>query len=119
VGITSLWMACKYEETYQVPSIEGCVQLCNFAFSKQDILATEAQIVCLLDFKFPGTTEFHYFNLLARVGGFPPRDCSLGRYILEMCLFALHFKKFSSKLMACGVSYFVRKLRKREGACSK
>jgi cyclin B len=56
VGITALWMACKFEETYQVPSIDTCVQLCNCAFSKQDMLATEAHIAHLLNFQLPLTT---------------------------------------------------------------
>jgi len=35
VGIAALWIASKYEETYQVPKIDNLVFICDSAFSKE------------------------------------------------------------------------------------
>lgn len=57
-------------------------------------------------------TELNYFHGIHRVAGFAPKDYYLCRYILEICLFNVHFKQFHPKLIACSVAYLVRKLRK-------
>ena len=35
VGIAALWIASKYEETYQVPKINNLVFMCDSAYSKE------------------------------------------------------------------------------------
>lgn len=34
VGITALWIAAKYEETYQVPKLSNLVAICDSAYSR-------------------------------------------------------------------------------------
>lgn len=112
VGIAALWIASKYEETYQVPKINNLVFICDSAYSKEEILDMESSIIEALDFNILFVTELHYFQTINQISSFEPKDYFLCRYILEMCLFDVYFKKYHPKLIASGVAYFVRKLRK-------
>lgn len=38
VAISCLYMASKYEETYRVPQLKDLLALCNYAYTKRDIL---------------------------------------------------------------------------------
>lgn len=38
VGITALWIAAKYEETYQVPKLSNLVYICDSTYSDLQIL---------------------------------------------------------------------------------
>ena len=50
VAISCLYMASKYEETYRVPQLKDLLALCNYAYTKRDILETEADIIKVLNF---------------------------------------------------------------------
>ena len=45
LGITSLWIASKYEETYNVPKITDIVYVCDNAYNKEDVLEMEGFIL--------------------------------------------------------------------------
>jgi hypothetical protein len=51
LGITSLWIAAKFEEVYQVPKISNLVFICNEAYSRADILEMEGNILLALNFE--------------------------------------------------------------------
>lgn len=38
VGITALWIAAKYEETYQVPKVNNLVFICDSTYQLKEIL---------------------------------------------------------------------------------
>lgn len=50
LGATCLFIAAKYEETYEVPELSDLVNLCAKAFSKEDFTEMEAQVLKALDF---------------------------------------------------------------------
>lgn len=35
VGITALWIAAKYEETYQVPKLTNLVAICDSTYTRE------------------------------------------------------------------------------------
>jgi cyclin B len=45
VGITALWIAAKYEETYQVPKISNLVYICDSTYNDKQILEMESKIL--------------------------------------------------------------------------
>merc|ERR1719276_227396 len=47
VGITSLLIACKFEET-QPPEVAECVHLCNGAYTVEDMINRECDILSTL-----------------------------------------------------------------------
>lgn len=40
IAISTLYMASKYEETYRVPQMKDLLSLCNYSYTKRDILET-------------------------------------------------------------------------------
>jgi hypothetical protein len=50
VGVTSLLIACKYEEIYP-PEVKDCVYITDRAYTRQDVLDMEAHIVKKLQFR--------------------------------------------------------------------
>ena len=50
LGVTALWIASKYQETYQVPKLSNLEHLCDNAYKAADILAMEGSILNTLGF---------------------------------------------------------------------
>ena len=50
VGITALWIAAKYVETYQVPKLNNLVFICDNTYSQADILTMEGSILTAVGF---------------------------------------------------------------------
>jgi len=62
LGITALWIAAKYQETYQVPKLENLVFICDGAYTGKDILAMEGRILVVIGFNLLTTpSPLFYF----------------------------------------------------------
>lgn len=66
LGITSLWIAAKFEEVYQVPKISNLVFICNEAYSRADILEMEGNILLALNFELLEIHSLSYLQLFLR-----------------------------------------------------
>lgn len=114
VGITALWIAAKYEETYQVPKLANLVFICDSAYNREQILAMEGSIIQALNFDLLTLTPFHYFKHLHSIADFSPKDYYFCCYLLEITLFSLAFRKYHPRIISAAVGFFVSKLRKRD-----
>jgi cyclin B len=61
VGVTSLLIACKYEEIYP-PEVKDCVYITDRAYTRQDVLDMEAHIVKILQFKMTVPTGYPFLQ---------------------------------------------------------
>lgn len=59
VGITALFIACKYEEV-QTPEVRDCVYLTDNAYTKEQILAMELHMLEVIDFQLQVPTTYHF-----------------------------------------------------------
>jgi hypothetical protein len=57
-------MASKYEETYRVPQLKDLLNLCNYAYTKRDILETEADIIKILNFNLVFDPSYRFLQAL-------------------------------------------------------
>lgn len=87
LGITALWIAAKYEETYQVPKLSNLVYVCDSAYTESQILEMESRIILQINFDFLKTSSLTYFDSLNRFTQLKSKDYFLGRYLLEAMLF--------------------------------
>jgi len=55
VGVTALLIACKYEEIYP-PEVRDCIYITDRAYTRQDVIDTEAEILRVLEFKITVST---------------------------------------------------------------
>lgn len=69
LGITSLWIAAKFEEVYQVPKISNLVFICNEAYSRADILEMEGNVLLALNFELLEIHSLSYLQLFLRKAG--------------------------------------------------
>ena len=59
VGVTSLLIACKYEEIYP-PEVKDCVYITDYAYDRAEVLAMETAILTKLEYKISIPTGFHF-----------------------------------------------------------
>lgn len=61
IGTAALYIAAKYEETYQVPDLEDLVHFSAKAFTREQIVKMEAEIIEALDFNLIMETSWRFF----------------------------------------------------------
>jgi hypothetical protein len=111
VGITALWIAAKYEETYQVPKISNLVYICDSTYNDKQILEMESKILLEMKFDFLKNSSFSYYETIKRQTFMKEKDEFLGRYLLEGILFDISTRKYSELTIASAVIFFIQKLR--------
>jgi hypothetical protein len=114
VAISCLYIASKYEETYRVPQLKDLLNLCNYAYTKRDILETEADIVKILNFNLVFDPSFRFLQALEVFSGMNKKNFHLAQYLLELALTQSEFLEYSQSLVACSAFYLVCKIRKLE-----
>jgi cyclin B len=59
IGIASLLIACKYEEIYP-PEVDDCVYMTDKAYSREDVIKTESDILNKLNYQLVVPTGYHF-----------------------------------------------------------
>lgn len=67
LGATAFFIASKYEETYSVPEIKELVHLSANAFTKNDVLRLEADIIQTLDFNLIMNNTLKFMEPFSRI----------------------------------------------------
>jgi hypothetical protein len=114
LGITSLWIAAKFEEIYQVPKISNLIFICDSTYTRNDILEMEGGVLLALNFDLMEPHSFTYLQLFARYADLEEKDYFLARYLIEICLLDFRMSKYSSRCLAASSIFFIKKIRKRQ-----
>jgi len=86
LGVAAMFLACKYEEIYP-PEVRDFVQICDRAYSRQQILLMERRAVELIEFKITVPTTFHFLVRFAKAAGQEGREfLMLCSYLAELAL---------------------------------
>ena len=83
------------------------------AFTKEEILEMEADIIKELDFDLIVDSAYKFFSPLSKLCKLEPKNFCLAQYVLEMSLLDLKFAKYSPSMMASSAIYLINKIRKR------
>lgn len=116
VGTAALFIAAKYEETYQVPEIQDLVHYSANAFTRQEVIKMEADIIETLGFDLIMGTSFRFFEALGRISKMDAKNFHLAQYVLELCLLDTRFLDYKPSLLASAAIYLINKIRKRSEA---
>jgi hypothetical protein len=114
VGVTAMLLASKYEEIY-APEVRDFVYITDKAYTKEQILAMEAQMLNTLDFRITVPTAFVFLNRFLKVCGETDATAKinlLSTYLVERSLQEYKALTYSpSKLAAAGVNMALRTVR--------
>ena len=101
IGVSSLLIACKYEEIY-FPEISDFQEITDNAFSKSEILNKELEILSYLTFDITVPSPlrfFEIFNIYLKLEG---KEKNAVLYLLELSVFDYTLLKYKPSLIATG-----------------
>ena len=109
VGISCLMVMAKFEEIYP-PGVRDFVCVCDRAYSHEQLLDTEADILQALQFDLALTPSLVFYREMAPGLRLSPKPLVFGEYLLETALLSEHASKFSQRELACGALFLVNKI---------
>lgn len=104
VGITSLFIACKFEEV-NAPEVRDCVYLTDNAYQRTDVLQMETSILTALDFQLMVPTGYHFLTRLLNRIRAPERVRLIASYTAERNLQESEIFFYSAKVYAAAAVY--------------
>lgn len=110
VGITAMLIAAKYEELYS-PEVRDFVYICDKAFSKEDILALEIQILNALNFSLTPATPLHFLRRFSKAARSDSTTHTLSKFLVELTLPEYEMLAFKPSTMAAAAVYVARAMR--------
>ena len=85
VGVSSLLIACKYEEIYP-PSLKEFVAICDKAYTSQQILEMEADILMVLKMELTHSSSLKFIDRYAQIAEVETKAYYFARYLIETVL---------------------------------
>ena len=108
IGVTSLLLACKYEEIFS-PEIRDFVCILDRAYEREDLMDEENQMMKLLKFEVTYPTSLKYFEVLRMQLGISDEYYNIGCLFLELVLLDSMFSKYTQAVIASSVCYMCLK----------
>ena len=99
LGVTALFVACKYEEIYP-PEVKDCVYITDRAFTRQDVLDMESDIVMVLNFKMTVPTAYPFLQRFLHITNAPSMVRDLASFYTERMLQEYCMLNFRASLVA-------------------
>lgn len=109
LGIAALMIASKYEEIYP-PALNDYVRVCDNAYPRDAIIATEEQILVALQFNLTQPSSYHLLQLVQQKIKLDPNQLAFAQYILETALLDLETLKFNTIEQVAGTVFLVNKI---------
>lgn len=104
-------IACKYEEIYP-PIVKDFVYITDNAYTKEEILEMEKDMLQTLDFDIQITSSYRFLERYAKVQKVDQLIFNMSRYLLELALVNYKMIKFRSSNLAASSLYLSMKMTK-------
>uniref|UniRef100_G3MSG1 Uncharacterized protein n=2 Tax=Amblyomma TaxID=6942 RepID=G3MSG1_AMBMU len=85
LGATAMFVAAKFDERCP-PSVRDFLYICDDAYSHDELIAMEAQLLKVLDFQLGMPLSYRFLRRYARCAKLALETLTLARYILETSL---------------------------------
>ena len=108
LGIACLLISCKSQEIYY-PQQNKFIEVTDGAYTKEDMLKMENDILKKLNFNIVYPTPNDFYNILSKLYNFDKKQYFLGKYFLECVLIDYQMIKYSSSVIAAACIYIVMK----------
>ena len=109
IGVTSLLIACKYEEIFS-PEVRDFVCILDRTYDREDLMYQENEMMKYLKFEITFPTSLRYYEILRIEFGIEDKYYEYGIFLLEMSLLDCRFSKYQQNLIATTVCFIVKKL---------
>ena len=109
IGVTSLLIACKYEEIFS-PEIRDFVCILDRTYERDDLIELENYILKILKFEITFPTSFRYYEILRIEFDIEDKYYNYGIYLLTLCLIDCRFSKYTQGVIATTVCFFLKKI---------
>jgi cyclin B len=110
IGVSAFLIASKYEDIYP-PEIRDMVYITDNAFTKQEILQGEIEILKKLEYNITVPSSFRFLERLSRVAGCSEQQHALSRYLQELALVDYKMMKYSYSNLAAAAIYLMFKIK--------
>jgi len=118
VAITSMFIACKFEENYP-PTASDFIFVCENAYSEDELFDMERYILATIEFKLLIPTPLFFLRRFTKAANFDYRGHSLCKYIMELSFLELDILKYIPSLIAASSLLLARKMLKIEPLWTK
>ena len=112
VGVTAMLISCKYEEIY-APEIRDFVYITDKAYTKDDILAMENEILSTLQFNITVPTSFRFLEVYSHYLKLDDNSFMFVRYLLELFLIEYRMIKYLPSILSASSIYIALKITKK------
>lgn len=104
VGVSAMYVASKYEEVY-MPDISDFVFITDSAYTKQQLLQMECEIVRVLEFQFSRPISLTFLRRYSKVVEANPIHHCFSKYFLELALMEYSMCHVKPSLIAAAALY--------------
>jgi len=104
IGVTCLWIACKFEEIY-VPNTDDILYLTENAFDLHELCECERSITMTLQFDLNPPTSLAFLKRAAKVSHINSKPYNLAKYILELTFLEYPLTHYFPSLQAAAALY--------------
>jgi len=88
VGVVAMFIAAKFEEIHP-PEVADFVYITDSAYTKEDILTMECQMLSTLDFQIVVPTAAHFMDRMQSLNGCDGVQREIAQYLIELALLDL------------------------------
>jgi len=109
VGITSMWIAAKYEEIF-APEVNDFVYITDNAYSSAELRAMELDILRTLNFNLGRPLALHFLRRNSKAGEVDSVQHALAKYFMEVTLQEYSFVHVGPSAVAAAALWLAIKL---------
>lgn len=106
-------IASKYEEIY-APEVRDFVYITDKAYTREQILAQENDILKSLDFDITISSPYRFLERYAKISESDDLIFNYARYLIELTLIENKMLKWKPSLVTCSAIYTAKKILKRQ-----
>ncbi|KAG2303406.1 hypothetical protein Bca4012_062169 [Brassica carinata] len=107
VGLTALFLACKYEEV-SVPLVDDLILISDNAYTRREVLDMEKLIANTLQFNFSLPTPYVFMRRFLKAAESDKKLEVLSFFIIELCLVEYEMLEYTPSKLAASAIYIAR-----------
>ena len=112
LGVTSMWIAWKYEEIY-APEIKDFVYITDNAYTQKNILELEYEVLRALEFNLTSPSSYRFLERYAKLVNTDQRTFNLAWYLIEIPLIEYKMIKYKPSLISSAALFVAHKIQKK------